>query len=97
MFKTLISNLNALISSNDQNELTMHMLDANMNVLNTAIDLIEEDFAKYFNEFMPLMVQILSVVKAETPEQKKIRARVIESMGVMIQSVSENKEFLPVV
>lgn len=97
LFKTLISNLNALISSNDQNELSMHMLDANMNVLNTAIDLIEEDFAKYFNEFMPLMVQILSVVKAETPEQKKIRARVIESMGVMIQSVSENKEFLPVV
>jgi hypothetical protein len=65
-----------------------------MNLLNASATLIEEKFADYFNQFMPLMEKIIDNVESKTPDQMRLRARTIESMGVMIASVAENKSFL---
>lgn len=68
-----------------------------MNLLNALATLIEEKFALYFKEFMPLMEEILDKCESSTQNQMRLRARAIESIGYMITSVSENKEFLDVV
>ena len=68
-----------------------------MNLLNAAATLIEEKFADYFNQFMPLMEKIIDNVESKTPSQMRLRARTIESMGIMITSVAEDRSFLPVV
>jgi hypothetical protein len=53
---------------------------------------LEKDFAQYYNEFMPMMLEILNNVGMTTIEQKTLRARTIDSMGFMIEAVSELKE-----
>lgn len=65
-----------------------------MNLLNAAAYLIEGSFAKYFNGFMPLLREIVGTVESKTQEQMQLRARAMESMGVLIVSVAENQEFL---
>lgn len=65
-----------------------------MNLINSMATLIEEKFATYFNEFMPLMEKIIDNVDSQTTEQMRLRARTIESMGYMIESICENKEFI---
>ena len=62
-----------------------------MNLLNSSATLIEEKFADYFNDFMPLMEKIIDNVESKTPDQMRLRARTIESMGVIIESVSDDK------
>lgn len=64
-----------------------------MNLLNVSASLLEDQFAKYFNSFLPLMVKILSNVESTTVQQKNLRARTIESMGILIASVADRKEF----
>ena len=47
---------------------------------------------------MPLMIKILNNVDNKTPQQKNLKARTIESIGIMITAVSENKnQFLQIV
>jgi hypothetical protein len=41
---------------------------------------------------MPLMIKILNNVDNKTPQQKNLKARTIESIGIMITAVSENKQ-----
>lgn len=64
-----------------------------MNLLNISASLLEDHFAKYFDSFLPLMVKILSNVEGSTVQQKNLRARTIESMGILIASVADQKEF----
>lgn len=64
-----------------------------MNLINVSAALLEEHFSKYFNSFMPLMTKILASVEGTTTQQKNLRARTIESIGILIASVSEQKEF----
>lgn len=68
-----------------------------LNLLNVSAGLIESEFAAYFDSFMPLMVKILTGVAAETPAQRNLRARCIESMGTMIAAVAEEQRFKPTV
>ena len=70
------------------------MQDAVLNLLNASAYLIEDHFANYFNDFMPLLREILEKVEGSTPEQMQLRARTIESMGVLIVSITEKREFL---
>ena len=65
-----------------------------LNLLNSMATLIEDKFGAYFNEFMPLMEKIIDGVEAKAPEQMRLRARTFESIGFMIESVSDNRDFL---
>lgn len=65
-----------------------------LNLLNVSATVIEEQFGKYYNHFMPLMLQILDTVEAKTLKQMTLRARTFETMGFMISAVSEDRSFL---
>jgi hypothetical protein len=92
LFKSLVDNLTKAVD--EQYE---PMQEQVMNLLNAAATLIEEKFADYFNQFMPLMEKIIDNVESKTPSQMRLRARTIESMGIMITAVSEDRSFLPTV
>ena len=62
-----------------------------MNLLSLVAAIIESEFAKYYNEFMPLLMSILTNVGMETLSQKSLRAKTIEAMGFMIEAVAEQK------
>lgn len=70
-----------------------------MNLLNVSATLIEGNFNKYFDKFMPLMNEILDHVEPKTIAQMNLRARTIESMGYMISAIVEDDQrvFLPAV
>ena len=59
-------------------------------MLNASAELIEEQFAAHFNSFMPLLLAIVEEESAQLP----LKARAIESMGVLIAAVADNREFL---
>lgn len=89
VFKSLVVNLTNAV---DQGQEAMQ--GEVMNLLNSMATLIEDKFGAYFNEFMPLMEKIIDSVEAKSPEQMRLRARTVESIGYMIESVCENKDFL---
>lgn len=88
LFKSLIDNLTLSVDAGYE-----PLQEQVMGLLNVSASLLEEHFAKYFNSFLPLMVKILNNVEGTTVQQKNLRARTIESMGSLIVSVSDQKEF----
>jgi hypothetical protein len=63
-----------------------------MSLISCLASIIDKDFAKYYNDFMPMMLEILTVVGNQNMAQKNLRARTIEAMGYMIEAVAEEKE-----
>ena len=65
-----------------------------LNVLHSICSVILSDFGVYYNDFMPLMTEILQNVGSESMEDKKLRAKTIDCMGSIIIAVSDcdNKE-----
>ena len=62
-----------------------------MNLISISASLIEEEFSKFYNQYMPLMLEILSSVGMVTAQQKNLRAKTIEALGFMIEAVQEQK------
>ena len=60
-----------------------------LNVLHSVCSVILSDFGVYYNDFMPLMTEILQNVGSETMEDKKLRAKTIDTMGSIIIAVSD--------
>ena len=51
--------------------------------------MILSDFGAYFNDFMPLMTEILQNVGTENMQDKKLRAKTIDTIGSIIIAVSD--------
>lgn len=66
-------------------------------MLNASAALIEEEFASHFNDFMPLLLEIAEKAGGATDAQWPLKARAIESIGVLIAAVADNREFLETV
>lgn len=47
------------------------------------------EFGCYFNDFMPMMKEILQNVGTQNMTDKKLRAKAIESIGAMIIAVAD--------
>ena len=62
-----------------------------LTLLNTLAELLQEDFAQYYNSFMPGMKQMLSV-PATTAEQQNLRTNLITTIGCIIESVKDKPE-----
>jgi urease gamma subunit len=92
LFKALIESLKQSVDAGYE-----ALQEQVMQLLNVAASLIESKFAAYFDQFMPLMVTILTGVKGETTGQRGLRARTIESIGIMIAAVAEEQRFKPTV
>ena len=63
-----------------------------MSLLSVVASLIEGAFSSYFNNLIPLMMQILNNVGTANMQQMTLRARTIEAMGYMIEAVAESPE-----
>jgi hypothetical protein len=59
-----------------------------MNLLAVVASLIESHFSQFYNELMPMMIQILTNVPMTNMTQMTLRSRTIEAMGFMIEAVS---------
>ena len=66
------------------------MLEQVLDLLNSTAGLIEEEFGKYFGQIMPLLRELLTKVEGATPEQMRLRAGTIESIGILIAAISES-------
>ena len=55
----------------------------------TVADIIEADFAPHYNSFVPMMTDILVNVESSSMNNKKLRAKAIETIGSIISSISE--------
>lgn len=60
-----------------------------MNLLSVVASLIEGQFAQFYNQLMPMMIQILNNVPMTNMTQMTLRSRTIEAMGFMIEAVQE--------
>jgi len=60
-----------------------------LNVLHSVCSVILADFGVYFNDFMPMMKEILSNVGNITMSDKKLRAKAIDTIGSIIIAVSD--------
>jgi hypothetical protein len=89
--KSLFSSLISLLKK-AMNENYEPLQEEVINLIKISASILEKDFAQYYNEFMPMMLEILNNVGMTTIEQKTLRARTIDSMGFMIEAVSELKE-----
>lgn len=64
-------------------------------MIGTISDVIQEDFQQYFGTFVPIMVNLLTSVAADSMEAKKLRARAIQTLGSIIRSVADNEDKEP--
>lgn len=87
LFTTLITLLKKGITENHE-----PMQEEVMNLISIMANIIEKDFAKYYNDLMPMMLEIISVVGMQTMQQKNLRAKTIETMGFMIEAVTDERE-----
>jgi len=60
-------------------------------LISTVAHVITSDFAEYYNDFMPLMTEILTNVGTKTMSEKNLRAKAIDSIGSMIIAVSDSE------
>lgn len=63
-----------------------------MSLISITATIIDSEFANYYNDFMPLMNEILDNISMINMQQKVLRARTIDAIGYMIEAVSEKKE-----
>lgn len=89
--KDLLMSLAALLKKGIQNNYEP-LQSESIQLLATIATVIQSDFGTYYNDFMPLMTEILMNVKGDNIEQKKLRAKAIETMGSMIDAVVEENE-----
>ena len=60
-----------------------------MNLLSVVASIIGGEFAKFYTQLMPMMMQILTGVAMTNMSQMTLRARTIDAIGFMIEAVSE--------
>lgn len=58
-----------------------------MNLLSVVASLIEGQFAQFYNQLMPMMIQILNNVVMTNMTQMTLRSRTIDAMGYFIEAV----------
>lgn len=51
-----------------------------------------EEFSVYYNDFMPLMQEILEKVGQTTMAEKQLRAKAIDSIGSIIIAVTDSEQ-----
>ena len=66
-----------------------------LNVLHSVCSVVLSGFGIYFNDFMPMMKEILLNIGSSTMQDKKLRAKTIETIGSIIIAVSDCDDKTP--
>ena len=68
------------------------MLVETLSLLSIVSSLAAKDFSHYYNQIMPVLKGLLGSMGMATPQQKNIRAKIVNTMGFMIEAVCDNRE-----
>lgn len=64
-------------------------------MLHSVCSVVLSDFGVYFNDFMPMMKEILSNVNSASMQDRKLRAKAIDTIGSIIIAVSDCEDKAP--
>lgn len=65
------------------------MLEAILDSMSSIASI--NDFAPYYNTFMPGLKQVVSMVTSDTPQKINIKSKTIETMGDLLSSIKDNQ------
>ena len=87
---TILGNM-ANIFERALNSSNFIMLEAILDSMSSIASI--NDFAPYYNTFMPGLKQVVSMVNSDTPQKASIKSKTIETMGDLLSSIKSNQEF----
>ena len=66
--------------------------EASLSSLSLLSNLLEKDFAPYYDKLMPGLKKLFFGLNAQTPEQKKLKSNTIETMSFLCSSIAEERD-----
>lgn len=90
LFQSLVALLRSALAEKNE-PLTTECL----NVVHSVCNVILADFGVYFNDFMPMMQSILENIGTASMQEKKLRAKAIDTIGSIIIAVSDSDDKEP--
>ena len=66
--------------------------EASLSAISLLSNLLEKDFAPYYDQLMPGLKKLFFNLNAQTAEQKKLKSNTIETMGFLCSSIAEEKD-----
>ena len=66
--------------------------EASLTSLSLLSNLLEKNFAPYYDQLMPGLKKLFFGLNAETPEQKKLKSNTIETMCFLCSSIAEERD-----
>ena len=66
--------------------------EASLTSLSLLSNLLEKNFAPYYDQLMPGLKKLFFGLNAETPEQKKLKSNTIETMSFLCSSIAEERD-----
>ena len=66
--------------------------ESSLSAISLLSNLLEKDFAPYYDQLMPGLKKLFLGLNAQTEEQKKLKSNTIEAMGFLCSSIAEEKD-----
>ena len=66
--------------------------EASLSAISLLSNLLEKNFAPYYDQLMPGLKKLFLGLKAENPEQKKLKSNTIETMSFLCSSIAEERD-----
>ena len=66
--------------------------EASLTSLSLLSNLLEKNFAPYYDKLMPGLKKLFFGLNAQTPEQKKLKSNTIETMSFLCSSIAEERD-----
>ena len=66
--------------------------EASLTALSLLSNLLEKNFAPYYDQLMPGLKKLFFGLDAKTPEQKKLKSNTIETMSYLCSSIAEERD-----
>ena len=66
--------------------------EASLTCISLLSNLLEKDFAPYYEKIMPGLKKLFYNFEAKTPDQKTLKSNCIETMSFLCSSVAENRD-----
>ena len=66
--------------------------EASLSAISLLSNLLEKNFAPYYDQLMPGLKKLFFGLNAQTPEQKKLKSNTIETMSFLCSSIAEDRD-----
>ena len=66
--------------------------ESSLTSLSLLSNLLEKEFAPYYDQLMPGLKKLFYGLNAQTPEQKKLKSNTIETMSYLCSSIAEERD-----